>query len=198
MDWFFPFLVVTLSINDKNWVSEGFSHTLDENQEIEALTHLLQYPFLKSDELGSPLGKYNGAMRVDITKLEKCRLVRSPTKFLTILKQLEKESTIRPSYGLEVKSGTRREYVHFTLELNESNTVGIFFFDSKRMLSVPQIHNVERLVRNTGLTGAIIIANKIGIPAKQEAIRINISQENMDIITIEQYSSIEKRYNDIH
>ena len=51
-------------------VSEGFSHTLDENQEIEALTHLLQYPFLKSDELGSPLGKYNGAMRVMV--IDRC------------------------------------------------------------------------------------------------------------------------------
>ena len=187
-----------LSTNDNNWKSEDFPFTYSENQEIEALTNLLQYPFLNSDELGAPLGRYNGATRVDITKLNKCRLIRSPKKFLTVLKQLEKESSIRPSYGLEVKSGTRKEYIHFTLELNKLNSVGIFFFDSRRMLSVPQIHNVERLVRSTGLTGAIIIANKIGIPAKQEAIRINSSQDKMDIITIEQYSSIEKRYYDIY
>ncbi|MHA2097258.1 MAG: hypothetical protein ACW99A_01120 [Candidatus Kariarchaeaceae archaeon] len=186
-----------MSINNENWQS-SLPFDYSDNQEFEALTNLLQYPFSNSNELGAPLGRYNGAKRVDITKLDKCRLVRSPMKFLTVLKQLEKESSTKPSYGLEVKSGTRREYIHFTLELNEFNSVGIFFFDSKRMLSVPQIHNVERLVRNTGLTGAIIIANKIGIPAKQEAMRINSSQENMDIITIEQYSSIEKRFNDIY
>lgn len=191
-------MVVTLSINDNKLLSGDFSFAFTENEDFEALTHLIQYPFLNSDELGAPLGRYNGAKRVDITKLDKCRLIRSPNKFLTVLRQLEKESSIRPGYGLEVKSGTRKEYIHFTLELNESNTVGIFFFDSKRMLSVPQIHNVERLIRSTGLTGAIIIANKIGIPAKQEAIRINSIQEKMDIITIEQYSSIEKRYNDIY
>ena len=187
-----------MNISDEYWGSVDALSEIDERQDTEALTKLIQYQFSKYHELGAPIGRYNGAKRVDITKLDKCRLVRSPKKFLTVIEQLEKESSIKPSYGLEVKSGTKRDYVHFTLELNDANSVGIFFFDSKRMLSVPQIHNVERLVKNTGLTGAIIVANKIGIPAKQEAIRINSSQEDMDIITIEQYSSIEKRYNDIH
>ncbi|MHA2250860.1 MAG: hypothetical protein ACXAD7_10875 [Candidatus Kariarchaeaceae archaeon] len=62
------------------------------------------------------------------------------------------------------------------------------------MLSVPQIHNVERLVNKAGLTGAIVVANKIGIPAKQEAIRINSEHGAYGIINIEHYDSIEKRY----
>lgn len=190
--------MVKINISDEYWESSDINSDMNERQEIDALTRLLQYKFSNLEELGAPIGRYNGAKRVDITKLNKCRLVRSPKKFLTVIEQMERESSITPSYGLEVKSGTKREYIHFTLELNDTNTVGIFFFDSKRMLSVPQIHNVERLVKNAGLTGAIIVANKIGIPAKQEAIRINSSQEEMDIITIEQYSSIEKRYNDIY
>ncbi|OLS27785.1 MAG: hypothetical protein HeimC2_09790 [Candidatus Heimdallarchaeota archaeon LC_2] len=187
-----------MNISDDYLISSDIASEMNERQEVEALTKLLQYQFSKVKELGAPIGRYNGAKRVDITQLDKCRLVRSPKKFLTVIEQLERESSIKPSYGLEVKSGTKRDYIHFILELNDTNSVGIFFFDSKRMLSVPQIHNVERLIKNAGLTGAIIVANKIGIPAKQEAIRINSSQEDMDIITIEQYSSIEKRYNDIY
>ncbi len=166
------------------------------DQTIDALAELLKYPFSKKEELGRPLARYNGAIRIDIIKMNKSRVVRSPEKFLTIIEQFAREASIIPSYGLEVKTGNRREYIHFTLELNENNTVGIFYFDSKRMLSVPQIHNVERLVLKARLAGAIIIANKIGIPAKQEAMRINAEHENVGIINIEHYDSIEKRFLD--
>ena len=161
---------------------------------IESLETLLGYPLEGKAELGSPLSRYYGAERIDIAKLVEPRLVRSPHKFLTILRNMEKEANITPSYGLKVKKGNRYDYVHYVLELNENVSVGLFFYDSKRLLSVPQIHNVERLIKLTGLKGAIIIGNHIGIPAKQEAKRINKEHGGLGIITIEHYDSIKKRY----
>lgn len=166
---------------------------LDGN-ELNAITELFNYPFRNKVELNQSLSKYNGAERINIIKEHGSRIVRSPRKFLTILKLFASEASVTPSYGLKVKKGSRVDYVHFILELNETSSVGIFFYDSKRMLSVPQIHNVERLIKQTGLAGGIIIANKIGIPAKQEANRINDEHGNCGIITIEHYDSLEKRY----
>ena len=133
-------------------------------------------------------------MRIDVAKLAEPRIVRSPAKFLTILKLLQYEANIIPSYGLKIKKGTRYDYIHYILDLNESTSVGIFFFDSKRLLSVPQVHNVERLIKSAGLKGAIIIANHVGIPAKQEAQRINAEHGGFGIITIEHFDSMAKRY----
>lgn len=172
--------------------------SMDEIEENEALNKLMTYPFNKQEEIGFPIGKYNGAKRIDIRKVEKVNIIKSPKKFLTVIEQLAREASIQPSLGLEVKSGNKKDYIHFTLDLNETNSVGVFFYDSKRMLAVPQIHSVERLVKKAKLTGAIIIANKIGIPAKQEAMRINSDLGGFGIITIEQYSSIEKRRQDIY
>ncbi|MCH8907270.1 MAG: hypothetical protein IH840_09290 [Candidatus Heimdallarchaeota archaeon] len=169
----------------------------DGHKDTEALLKLLQFPFEKKDELGKQIGKYNGAKRIDITKVSTSRTVRSPNRFLTLIRQLAKESCTNPSYGLEIKNGNRKEYVHFLLELTQDNSVGVFFFDSKRILSVPQVHNVERLIKKTNLTGGIIVANRIGIPAKQEAARINDDHEDFGIITIEQFSSIEKRHQEV-
>jgi hypothetical protein len=179
-----------LAISNSLW--DGDSYT-DPYETIDALTELLRYPFLRKEELGQSLARYNGAVRVDITKIKQSRAVRSPEKFLRVVQQFAQEASTLPSYGLEIKVGNRKDYIHFTLELNDKNAVGIFFFDSKRMLSVPQIHNVERLVKQAGLTGAIVVANKIGIPAKQEAARINSEHGNYGIINLEHYDSVMKR-----
>lgn len=161
---------------------------------IESLEGLLDYPLQGKSELGKPVSKYFGAERINIARLSEPRIVRSPHKFLTILKNMEREANIVPSYGLKVKKGNRYDYIHYILELNENVSVGLFFYDSKRLLSVPQIHNVERLIKLTGLKGAIIIGNHIGIPAKQEAKRINKEHGGLGILTIEHYDSIKKRY----
>ena len=179
-------------------LDDPFDDNYDKSDEYDALTRLLNYDFQGSEDLGTQVGRYNGARRVDVLKLSKNRIVRSPRKFLTVIEQLQRESRVKPSYGLEVKNGNKSQYVHFTLELNEENSVGVFYFDSNRILAVPQVHNVERLINKVGLSGAIIIANKIGIPAKQEAIRINDAEGGYGILTIEQYSSIEKRYLDVY
>ncbi|MHA2501837.1 MAG: hypothetical protein ACXAE3_03115 [Candidatus Kariarchaeaceae archaeon] len=161
---------------------------------LESLEELLNYTLHGKSELGRPLSRFNGAERVDIAKISEPRLVRTPAKFLTILKNMEREANIRPSYGLKLKKGNRYDYIHYVLELNDTVSVGLFYFDSKRLLSVPQIHHVERLIKLAGLRGAIIIANHIGIPAKQEAKRINKQHGGTGIITIEHYDSIKKRY----
>ena len=159
-----------------------------------ALFELMAHPFGGKEDLGQSLARYNGARRVDVTSEPGCRVVRSPSRFLTIVKQFEIESLVPPSYGLEVKSGNRKEYVHLLLEINPRSVVGIFYFDTKRTLLVPQVHYTERLINRTNLNGGVIIANYIGVPAKKEAERINSMYGEHGIITIEQYDTIEKRY----
>lgn len=166
----------------------------DDIEFSDELYQLFLYPFQGKNELGNSLSKYNGATRVDVCKEYDSRIVRSPDKFLTVLRLFEREANVTPSYGLKVKKGSRYDYVHFILELNPSSSVGVFFYDSKRMLAVPQVHNVERLIQDTGLRGGIIIANNVGMPAKQEADRINKQVAGPGIITIEHYDSLEKRY----
>jgi len=166
----------------------------EERQSMDDLRELLAYPLQGRSQLGKSLSKYNGAKRVDITKIMEPRIVRSPHKFLTILRLFEIEANVTPAYGLQIKRGSRNDYIHYVLDLNVNASVGIFFYDSKRLLSVPQIHNVERMVKKAGLKGAIVIANHVGIPAKQEAKRINNEHGGYGIITIEHYDSLEKRY----
>jgi len=166
----------------------------EARKSAEDLQELLQYPLQGKSELGTALSRFNGAVRVDVSRVAEPRIVRSPHKFLTILRLMEYEANVTPSYGLRVKKGSRYDFIHYVLDLNEHTSVGIFFYDSKRLLSVPQIHNVERMIKAANLKGGIIVANHVGIPAKQEAQRINNEHDGFGIITIEHYDSLEKRY----
>ncbi|MDH5401536.1 MAG: hypothetical protein OEZ01_13660 [Candidatus Heimdallarchaeota archaeon] len=170
---------------------------LDDRDEYDALIEMSNYNFSGSNEVGHSLVRYNGAQRVDIRKLEKVSLIKSPLRFMTVVKQLSRDASIIPSHGLLVNKGGRKDYVHLVLEIGESSSVGVFFYDTKRTLSVPQIHSVERAINECGLSGGVIIANKIGIPAKQEAARINADHGEFGIITIEHYDTIEKRFKGI-
>lgn len=190
----------SLSVDTPVELDEYLSKTdtyFEERKSLEDLRELLAYPLQGKSELGRSISRYNGATRVDISRLVEPRLIRSPHKFLTILKLFQQEANVVPSYGLRVKNGSRYNYVHFVLDLTSSVSVGVFFFDSKRLLSVPQVHTVERVIKASGLKGAIIVANQVGIPAKQEAKRINNDHDGHGIITIEHYDSLEKRYEEL-
>ena len=60
-----------MNISDDYLISSDIASEMNERQEVEALTKLLQYQFSKVKELGAPIGRYNGAKRVDITQLDK-------------------------------------------------------------------------------------------------------------------------------
>jgi len=165
----------------------------DEKIIIQYWEKLLNYKLSNYGEIGKPLTKYNGAVRVDISRIESPKLIKNPQKHLNVLNLFRREANILPSYGLKIKRGSKYDYVHYLLELNEYASVGIFFYDNKRLLSVPQIHNIERMIESADLKGGIVIANLIGIPAKQEAKRINDDHGGHGIITIEHYDSIKKR-----
>ena len=92
------------------------------------LKELLNYPLQGISQLGRSQSRYNGARRINVAKLAEPRIVRSPAKFLTILKLLQYEANIVPSYGLKVKKGARYDYIHYVLDLNETTSVGVFFF----------------------------------------------------------------------
>jgi hypothetical protein len=168
----------------------------EEDTDKSALLTLINYNFIGKDELGTSLIRYNGAIRVNVLTESNSRIVRSPSRFLTIVEQIGRESPVPPSYGLKVRTGNRFEYVHLVLEINSVSSVGIFYFDTKRTLLVPQVHYAERMVNSTNLNGAIIVANHIGVPAKKEAERINSMHGGYGILTIEQYDTIERRKRD--
>ncbi|MHA2250859.1 MAG: hypothetical protein ACXAD7_10870 [Candidatus Kariarchaeaceae archaeon] len=115
-----------MSSFDEYWDSEVDPY-VHRDKTIDALSELLSYPFEKKEELGRSIAKYKGAVRVDITRVNRCRVVRSPHKFLTVVSQFAKEASIKPSYGLELRTGNRRDYIHMLLELNETSSVGIFY-----------------------------------------------------------------------
>ena len=165
----------------------------EEDTDKSALLTLLNYNFIGKNELGTSLTRYNGAIRVNILTESNSRIVRSPSRFLTIVEQIGRESPVPPSFGLKLRTGNRFEYVHLVLEINAVSSVGIFYFDTKRTLLVPQVHYAERMINNTGLNGGIIVANHIGMPAKKEAERINSMHGGYGILTIEQYDTIERR-----
>ena len=109
----------------------------------EALDELNKFPFGGYQDLNQPLARYHGATRINVLDFNKGELVKSHYKFLTIARLLERESSIAPSHGLMVKKGSKKDFVHMVLELNKTSSVGVFLYDSKRMLSVPQVHSVE-------------------------------------------------------
>jgi len=68
----------------EDYLSNSYNEIDYDN--IESLETLLGYPLGGKAELGAPLSRYYGAERIDIAKLAEPRLVRTPHKFLTILR----------------------------------------------------------------------------------------------------------------
>ncbi len=171
--------------------NSNYYHEIDFKQ---ARADFENYYFLREEELGRSIVRYNGGIRVDIRKERYSNIIKNEFRFLTVIRQISKESGIQPSFGLKFRNENRDEYIHFLLEFNDNTSIGVFYYDTKRVLVVPQIHTAERLIRQAGLKGGIIVANKIGMPAMAEAQRINKLYGEYGILTIEQYTNLEKRY----
>ena len=165
-----------------------------ERSTYEALSNLLHYKFKNDEEIGKYLDRYNGALCVNILRESSKKVVKIPEKYLLLLRQMAKEYSTQPSHGLKVGDFPRNErFIHFLFEHDETKTTGVCFYDQKRPLSVRQVHDTEKSIVETGLTRQIIVANKIGIPAKNEVNRIN-SEYNQPIIKLSHFDSIEKRH----
>lgn len=151
------------------------------------------YEFKSSHELGSQLNEYNGAIRINTIK--ESRLKDSGERLTKILKQMSKEFGVKVSHGLRLSNSSRTSYLtHFVMELSHDKKLGLFVYDQKRHLSVKQVQKAEKSIINMQLQGGMIIANKIGYPAKREIERIN-SFYKEPILTSEYMDTVAKRYN---
>ncbi len=168
--------------------------SLNERETYEALIELLHYKYKNKRELGKALKRFNGAICVDILRDSTKKLVKTPSNHLILLRQLSREIYQHPSYGLKLGQGSRKKrFIHYLFEHDEKTTTGVCYYDQNRPLTVKQIHECEKSTRSAGLEQTILVANKIGIPAKNEAKRIN-SEHGENIIKLEHFNSLKMRY----
>ncbi|MHA2032549.1 MAG: hypothetical protein ACW99A_16720 [Candidatus Kariarchaeaceae archaeon] len=152
-----------------------------------------KYEFNNGNEIGSQVDEYNGATRVNV--VEESNLKDSGEKLTKILKQMSKEFGVNVSHGLKLANKSRTSYVtHFVMELSKNKKLGLFVYDQKRHLSVKQVQKAEKSIINMHLQGGMIIANKIGFPAKREIDRINGFYSD-PILSSEYMDTVAKRYN---
>ena len=154
----------------------------------ESLKDLLNYPFNSREFDGDTDHRYNDVERIDVIRDKTSRSVRCPVRFLKVLHYIEKLRGRTPSIGLRYKNGSVVNYVHFLFEDNEE---GWIYHDSQRSLQVTQVHKYEKILDHTGLKKVGIIANKIGVPAKNEVSRINSERGN--ILDLHYYDTINNR-----
>jgi len=141
-----------------------------------SLKDLLAYPFASREIAGEPDKRFNDVERIDVIRDKYSRTVRCPIRFLKVLHYIETIRGTTPSIGLRYKNGSVTNYVHFIIEETEE---GWIYHDSQRSLQVPQIHKYEKILDHTGLQKVAIIANKVGVPAKNEISRINSERGNI-------------------
>ena len=167
---------------------------LNERETFEALNELLHYEYKNKRELGKALKRFNGAICVDILRDSTKKLIKTPLNHLILLRQLSREIYQHPSYGLKLGQGNRKKkFIHYLFEHDENSTTGVCYYDQNRPLTVKQIHECEKSTKSAGLEQTILVANKIGIPAKNEAKRIN-SEHGGNIIKLEHFNSLKMRY----
>ncbi len=151
------------------------------------------FEFKEEREFGLALQEYNGAIRIN--SIAESRLKDSGEKLTKILKQVSKELGTKVSHGLKLANKSRTSYMtHFVMELSKNKKLGLFVFDQKRHLSVKQVQKAEKSILNMHLQGGMIIANKIGFPAKREIDRINTYYSD-PILSSEYMDTVAKRYN---
>ncbi|MDH5401144.1 MAG: hypothetical protein OEZ01_15255 [Candidatus Heimdallarchaeota archaeon] len=167
----------------------------DDNEYLaigEILTDLIHFPYKNKDQLGQPIERYNGAVSVDVLKEKATRIVRSPIKFMDIIKFFKQTKGVDPSYGLKYDNGDRRsQYIHLLLEYNDGNSDGVIFLDTHKMLSFKQVYKIEKIRDYMNLNTVHIIANQIGLPAKDACRRINSERGN--ILTLRHFDTIKNK-----
>lgn len=136
--------------------------------DAQALQQVMDYDFRHEGELGQNLDRFNGAMRVDILRDHKKSILKSPKDLLILINYLVKEHRLNLSYGLQLD----KKLVHFMLENNKMK-IGIFYLDQKRVVSMKQVHLVEKTINLLGLDQGIILSNNYSIPSLNALKRAN-------------------------
>ncbi len=151
------------------------------------------YEFKYGNEIGNTLNQHNGATRINT--LNESKLKNSGEKLTKILKQMTREYGVKVSHGLKLENKSRTSYMtHFVMELSEKKKLGLFVYDQNRHLSVKQVQKAEKSILSMDLQGGMIVANKIGSPARREIDRINGFYKD-PILSSEYMDSVTKRYN---
>lgn len=178
---------------EENTVIPNISEINDE----DALIKLLSYKFKKRDQLGKIIRiNEKTSKRIDILRDPVgVKYFKNMKNLLIIIKQLSEEKGNKPSYGLKIENGYRPDFVHFLYEYKNQKKEGLFYIDQKRPLSVKSIHKIEKTIIKSGIDSAIIVANKVGIPALREVDRINdFYDPSNPKMRIEHFNSIDKRF----
>ena len=100
-------------------------------------------------------------------------------KILEILKFFERYGSLE--YGLEVSVASNKYYVHFVLDNGETKT-GLWYFNYKKSLGVNKILQVARILEETNLDSAILVANQLGPNAIEYAKKESEQQKPVSLI----------------
>ena len=157
------------------------------------LSKLMNFSFAFYDQLNQRVRKFGNAFRIDILREMNYKMIKNPFALITVLKYLSTITGKQIGYGLKyVPDRGKSEYVPFTISYDRDTTDGIFYIDQKRPLAVKNILSIERIVENTQLSGAKIIANQVGLPSKKFIARLNEEATTPNAFEVMQYDSIIK------
>ncbi len=141
---------------------------LDEiDREARALLELASFPWAYAEEIGKPVPRYNNAIRINIIKEKRAKVVRSPIKFLNFLKYVQSIGPV--GAGLKVNLGSSPSYIHVILEAK--NPVALWFYDYKKALGTDKLIQAVNLLRATNIKAGVIITNIIALHARDFAER---------------------------
>lgn len=181
--------------SDSNWDISDISSLHPEDgfgsyfsKASDSLNTLLNYPFLEQEMEGKADTNFNNIERINVIKDKGSRIVRCPIKFLEVVKYIEDNRNQMPKIGLKYKDGSVKNYVHLINDTSNGHE-GWVFIDNNRSLQVRKIHKIERIIDYTGLYKINIIANQIGLPARNEVSRITF--ERGDIIELHHFDTIQ-------
>lgn len=158
------------------------------------LNKLMNFNFAFPDQLNQRVSKFKKAFRIDILREMNYKMIKNPFAMITVLKYLSEITGKQIGFGLKhVPDRGKCEYVPFTIEYDRDTTDGIFYIDQKRPLAVKNILTIEKIVKKTNLSGAKIIANKVGLPSKKFVERLNLEATTPNTFEVMQYDSIIKK-----
>ena len=145
----------------------------------------------RSTQIGHKVPDYNNATRIDTFKDRNSHIVKDPNNFKTVIRFLREKLMVNPSHGLKIKEkSSPATYVHMLLEYDNGASVGVFYHDLKRPLSIKEIFNAEKAISYANLDGGIVISNSIGIPAQETVERINQDAGSQGIMKVVRLSEI--------
>ncbi len=167
-----------------------------ENKESLGYKDLIKENLNNSSQIGKEVPDYNNAIRINTFKDRNSHIVKDPKNFKTVIKYLREKLMVNPSHGLKIKEkSSPANYIHLLLEYDNGASIGVFYHDLKRPLSIKEIFNAEKAISYANLDGGLIISNSIGLPAKEAVSRINSDSGSNGIMKVVQLSEIE---NEIH